>query len=222
VKIRFRCTACHRVLVADDQYTGARFRCPGCRQPVTVPRAEDLLASGAAGARAVTSAAAEEEGIPPVSFEAKHGTDDEIDMTPMIDCVFLLLIFFLVSATFALQKSLEVPAPERQDNAPKKARSIEELEADEDCIVVKIDAAKSGEKRDTIFVNGNEAPSEQDLLVKLREARNRPGAGGRKPSSLLVLADGEARHGTVVMAIDAGNGVGMENVRLATVSDEDF
>ncbi len=40
--------------------------------------------------------------------------------------------------------------------------------------------------------------------------------------AVLVLADGESTHETVVMALDAGNGVGMESVRLATVSDEDF
>jgi len=36
------------------------------------------------------------------------------------------------------------------------------------------------------------------------------------------LASGECRHETVVMALDAGNAVGMENVRLATRDEEDF
>jgi len=210
VKIRFRCQNCHRVLLADDQYAGARFHCPGCRQPVVVPRAEDLAVAGARPARA------EDEGIPAVKFQRKRTTDDEIDMTPMIDCVFLLLIFFLVTATFALQKSHEVPPPERRDAAAKQARTVEQLEADDDFVIVKI------EKDNTVFVNGSEAPSRQELLVKLREARNHAGSSGRKPSSLLVLADGEARHETVITAIDAGNGVGMESVRLATVSEEDF
>jgi biopolymer transport protein ExbD len=208
VKIRFRCQNCQRVLVADDQYAGAAFHCPGCRQPVVVPRAEEL-------ARA-RPAKAEEGEVAAVKFQAKGGTDDEIDMTPMIDCVFLLLIFFLVTATFALQKSHAVPPPEQHEAASKKTKTIEQLEADDDYVIVKI------EKDNTVFVNGVEAPSKQELLVKLRDARNRPGSSGRKPSSLLVLADGEARHETVIMAIDAGNGAGMENVRLATVSDEDF
>ena len=210
MKVRFRCPTCHRVLVGDDQYAGAKFRCPGCRNPVTVPRAE-ALAPRRPGAKD-----AEEEGEAAVSFAESGASDDQIDMTPMIDCVFLLLIFFLVTATFAMQKSLEVPPPERQDNAPKQARTLEELEADEDYVIVRID------KESTVFVDGSEVPSKQDLLVRLREARKRPGSSGRGPSNLLVLADGEARHETVVMAIDAGNGVGMENVRLATVSDEDF
>ena len=37
----------------------------------------------------------------------------------------------------------------------------------------------------------------------------------------MVMADGEAAHEKVVMALDAGNAVGMENVRLATVDDDE-
>jgi len=215
VRLRFRCPSCHRVLAADDRYAGARFRCPGCRNPVTAPRAEDVLPRQPAAAQAAAPAQAREEETPAVTFGPKGGSDGEIDMTPMIDCVFLLLIFFIVTATFALQKSLEIPPPEQTDK-PQKARTIEEIEKDESCVVVKI------EKDNTIFVEGNEAPSKQELLNKLREARDQPGPDGEKPSSMIVLADGEAMHETVVMAIDAGNGVGMESVRLATVSDEDF
>ena len=137
MKIRFRCQNCHRVLAADDQYAGARFHCPGCRQVVVVPRADALATAGARPAKP------EEEGIPAVKFQRKSTTDDEIDMTPMIDCVFLLLIFFLVTATFALQKSHEVPPPERQDTATKQARTVEQLEADEDFVIVKIEKDKN-------------------------------------------------------------------------------
>jgi biopolymer transport protein ExbD len=38
----------------------------------------------------------------------------------------------------------------------------------------------------------------------------------------MVLADPEARHEAVVMALDAGNAVGMEQIRLATVPEEEF
>ncbi len=151
-----------------------------------------------------------------VCFRRDEGSEHEIDMTPMIDCVFLLLIFFLVTAAFSLQKSLEMPTPEKQDKSAR-AKTLEELLDDEDLVIIRID------RDNTVWVNDAEAPSEQDLWVKLRQARasesgsNRPG-----PSSLLVLADGEARHETVVMALDAGNAVGMENVRLATLDDEDY
>ena len=56
--------------------------------------------------------AAEEQAV--LSFEHKDDSDNEVDMTPMIDCVFLLLIFFLVTASFQLQKALEIPPPEQK------------------------------------------------------------------------------------------------------------
>lgn len=209
MKLRFRCPSCRRVLVADDRYAGAAFKCPRCRNAVRVPRPDEQKAVQA-------RPATEDEAPSQVKFAAKGASDDEIDMTPMIDCVFLLLIFFLVTATFAMQKSLEIPPPERSETSARQARTIEELEADSDYVVVRV------ESDNTIFVEDSAAPSKQELLIKLREARNRQGSDGRSPTSLLVLASGEAQHDTVVMALDAGNGVGMENVRLATVSDEDF
>lgn len=143
----------------------------------------------------------------------KRESEDEVDMTPMIDCVFLLLIFFLITASFSLQKALEVPAPEQREK-DMTARSLEEIESDDDYVIIRID------EDDTIWVNDSEAPSEQDLLLKLREAReSSPGSGNTGPTSLLVLADGGAQHETVIRALDAGNAVGMEHVRLATADD---
>ncbi len=132
-------------------------------------------------------------------------------MTPMVDVTFLLLIFFMVTASLAPQKSLEVPTPDQPEHAAQ-ARTIEELEEDDDYVIISIEGDNS------VWVDDIEAPSEQELLVRLREARQGV-AGARGPSNLLVLADGDARHETVVMALDAGNAVGMESVRLATADD---
>ena len=75
----------------------------------------------------------------------------------------------------------------------------------------------------TVWVDDREAPTRQEVLSVLRQVREgSPGSGARGPSSLLVLADGDAWHETVVMALDAGNIVGMENVRLASMEDEDL
>lgn len=145
-----------------------------------------------------------------LSFEHKDDSDKEVDMTPMIDCVFLLLIFFVVTASFQLQKALEIPPPEQ--DSPNVAEK--EPDIPDDIITVRIDGDN------TIWVNDSEAPSEQDLLLKLREAREDTTASdGRPPSTLLVLADGEARHDVVVLVLDAGNSVGMEHVKLASADD---
>ena len=137
-------------------------------------------------------------------------------MTPMVDVTFLLLIFFMVTAAYSLQKSISVPAPD-QTESTTQARTIEEIAEDDDFVIVEIHSD------DTIFVNDSMAPSEQELLIKLREAREgTSGSRSKVPSSLLVLANGDCHHETVVMVLDAGNAVGMENVRLATGDEADF
>lgn len=154
-----------------------------------------------------------------LDFRAKERLEDELDMTPMVDITFLLLIFFMVTAAFAKQKSIEVPPPDQQESA--KQQTIEDLERNDDYVIVRID------REDTIWVTvfGSEsaATSEQELLEKLREAREgMPGSDSLGPSSLLVLANGDCHHETVVMALDAGSAVGMQDVRLATVDETDF
>lgn len=160
----------------------------------------------------------------PPSMQAEEGDDDppkrtkrkedELDMTPMVDVTFLLLIFFMVTAAFSLQKSLEVPPPDQREGAAE-APTIEEVQQDDDYVIIRIDADNS------VWVNDTEAPSEQEVLVKLREARQGE-FGGAGPSGLLVLADGDCHHETVVMVLDIGNAVGMEHIRLATVDEEVF
>ena len=204
--IRFQCAHCQRVLTADDRRSGAKAKCPGCGQMVVVPKPQ--------GKTPVP--AAPQSQIEPVRFRRKRVWSEEMDMTPMVDVVFLLLIFFMVTAAFSLQKSIEMPPPDQEESS-SQARTFEEIEEDDDFVIIRID------KDSTLWVNESEAPSEQDLLVKLREARKgQPGSDARGPSSLLVMADGDARHESVVMALDAGNAVGMESVRLATVDEEDF
>jgi len=138
----------------------------------------------------------------------------ELDMTPMVDVTFLLLIFFMITAAFALQKSIEVPPVDEEAAA---AQTVDDLE--KDSIVIRIDG-------DNIFWIGapkweaeQKVISKQDLLVKLREAREDANKG---PAKLLVQANGDSRHEFVVAALDAGSGVGMEEIRLMNYEDGDL
>ncbi len=140
---------------------------------------------------------------------------DEMDLTPMVDVTFLLLIFFMITAAFALQKALEVP-PVSKDEA-SATHTVDELE--EDSIVVRVD-------EDNVFWIGapkwdeeQRTPSVPEMLAKVREAR---GAGGTGPTKLLVQANGDSRHEFVVAALDAGSGAGMEEIRLMSYEDGDL
>ena len=194
--ITFTCSNCDAPMTAPDALAGADAPCEACGTVNLIPTE------------------IEEEGVDKVTFGDEEREYDDLDMTPMVDVTFLLLIFFMVTAAFSLQKSLEIPAPDREESA-QQSRTIEEIEEDDDYIIVRID------KDNTVWVDESEAPSEQEILEKLRDAKE-GGGTGEGPTSLLVLADGEADHETVVMCIDAGNGVGMESIRLATVDEDDF
>jgi len=188
-----------------------KFTCPHCRSDSQVPRPQ------AKKTPAKTPPPIEPaEEFEPVKFGAKRVEDEGIDMTPMVDVTFLLLIFFMVTAAFSLQKSIEVPAPDQEETSTQ-ARTIEDLEEEDDNVIIRI------AKDNTVWVNEQEAPSEQEVLVKLREAREgQAGTSTMGPTSLYVLADQDARHETVVMCLDAGGAVGMENVRLSCVDEEDL
>ncbi|NQU20985.1 MAG: biopolymer transporter ExbD [Candidatus Nealsonbacteria bacterium] len=142
--------------------------------------------------------------------------EDDLDMTPMVDVTFLLLIFFMITAAFSLQKSISFPTPEQEENAAQ-ARTLQEVEEDFDYVIVEI------HDDDSVFVDEVEASSKQDLLEKLRDARDTPkGSSARGPSNLLVMAHPDCRHETVVMALDAGNAVGMEDVKLTMAEDSGY
>lgn len=145
----------------------------------------------------------------------KAERDEEIDLTSMVDVTFLLLIFFMVTAAFAIQKSIEVPPVQDDEAAP--TQTVDDLE--KDSIVIRIDG-------DNVFWIGapawpqeQRAPSVQEMRVKLREARGDQNDG---PAKMLVQANGDARHEFVVAALDAGSGVGMEEIRLMSYEDGDL
>ena len=221
--IRFPCRQCGKKLKAPDEYAGRQVQCTGCGavQEVPEPQADtrtqviDSLHIGPAAPQ--PHGPVPEDDVPEARLIApkKGAFDDGLDMTPMVDVTFLLLIFFMVTAAFALQKSIQIPTPDPSESATE-SRTVEELEQDDDNVIVRID------KDNTIWVDDREAPSEQELLSQLKEAREgAPGTSTAGPSKLVVMASGDARHEKVVMALDAGTAAGFDDVRLAN-GDEDY
>ncbi|MCU0877927.1 MAG: biopolymer transporter ExbD [Pirellulaceae bacterium] len=145
--------------------------------------------------------------------------ESEMDMTPMVDVTFLLLIFFMVTASFTMQKSLNIPKPE-SDEPSTQAQSVQDFQDNPEYVVVRVDAYNTYHISTAAWPDEIEAPSEQELLVKLRQAREGD-AQGNIPSKLLVIANIEALHERVVTAIDAGNDVGMDEVQLLTVEEDE-
>lgn len=144
----------------------------------------------------------------------------DMDMTPMVDVTFLLLIFFMVTASFTVQKSLPIPPPMDEEASAAPVQSLNDMQNDGDAITVRID------QFGTYFITSShwddeiECPSEQELMVRIREARQ-PDASGSVPSKMLVVAHGDALHDRVVTAVDAGVGEGIDKVQLITSDDNE-
>lgn len=144
---------------------------------------------------------------------------DEMDMTPMVDITFLLLIFFMITAAFALQKAIEVPPVD--DDEAAQTETVEELE--KDSLVVRVDEDDVYWVGGPLWTDEQRAPSDLDMRARLREARRGEGGSrGAGPAKMLVQAHGDATHGAVVAALDAGSAVGMEEIRLMSYEEGDL
>lgn len=127
----------------------------------------------------------------------------DLDLTSMVDVTFLLLIFFMVTASFSLQKTIEIPPPKQDQKGAAQSLTIEDLQAN--TIFVKID------ERNAIFID--DAPAGNplqlaDVLTKTRLTTLR--------TELAIDAHPEALHETVVLVIDAATAAGMQKIRIVS------
>jgi biopolymer transport protein ExbD len=223
-QISFSCPRCKHPLTAAAADRGRLTRCVECEAIITIPQfggreqaggtvtfAEPAAAGPAVSPTSSPATAVDVARPAPLPLRRTSlAQDDEIDMTPMIDVVFQLLIFFMVTAAFALQKTLPVPTPESQSAV---AAAPVELD-DADLVTVRVEAD------DSLWVDDVLAVSRQDLIAKLRRLRTTSGLrGGPGPRRLRVVADPDAKQEFVVTALDAGSAAGMEEIQLAAVDD---
>lgn len=151
-----------------------------------------------------------------ISFDAAAGDETEVDMTPMVDVTFLLLIFFMVTAAFTLQRALEVPTPKPEEPSTKVRRR----DPTEDSTRVTVHVDENNTFRVVTTEWDVEAPSKHELLIKLRDARE-GSRRGERPSKLLVKANVDSLHEAVVAALDAGSQVNMEQIQLMMVEENE-
>jgi biopolymer transport protein ExbD len=141
---------------------------------------------------------------PPLILPPQPHPEDLIDMTAMVDIVFFLLIFFMVTSLQALEAVMNMPTPQSADGGAASSRSVADLENDPNYITVRI------EDDDSIWVEDTQVFNDQELARRLRAAR-RESEGSR---SLLVIGDADASHGAAVRVFDAGAGAGVNGISL--------
>lgn len=156
----------------------------------------------------------EEEESEGISFPKKELPKDDMDMTPMVDVTFLLLIFFMITASFSKEKVFEEPPP-LSDNAAMATEPPPVF----DLVRVQIDEFNGY----TIILPGGderEASSKQDLLLALSDARAEVATGANEDQlKLMIEAHVDCIHAAVVAALDAGRDKGFTNFQVQVVEE---
>jgi|TARA_B110000483_G_scaffold216665_1_gene268382 biopolymer transport protein ExbD len=133
-----------------------------------------------------------------VKFRSRRCTPVEANFTPLIDVVFLLLIFFMVSTTFTDEKQMRINLPEAQAEASQSEdRQIN--------LMIMQDGAYS--------INGRAVASPD--IGTLMEALSLE-AGDNLEQAVVISADSETTHQSVVRAMDAAGRLGLTQIRITS------
>jgi biopolymer transport protein ExbD len=133
-----------------------------------------------------------------VNFPRRTLEDPAINLTPLIDVVFLLLIFFMVTTTFTRDTRLTVNLPEADAN------SSETLP---DQIEVTVSEAGRFSVDGEVLSNSQPGTLGDAILQAAQRDRSRP---------VLLVADAEATHQSVITAMDAIGRAGFSRLSIAT------
>lgn len=120
--------------------------------------------------------------------------EDEINLTPMLDVVFIMLIFFIVTATFIKEAGIQVDRPE----------TITAESQDDAAILIAISA------NDEIWIDRQERdPRAVRGIIERLHAENPKG-------SIVIQADKESTNEMLVIVMEAAKGAGVKNVAIAS------
>jgi biopolymer transport protein ExbD len=133
-----------------------------------------------------------------LKFRRQRRDEVAVNLTPLIDIVFLLLIFFMVSTTFTRETQLSIDLPEA---------SGEQRETVEQQVEVLVDEA--GNYR----VNGQ--PLVDNKMRTLQAAIHKVSAGDTA-LPMYITADAQASHQSVVRAMDAAGQMGFVHLSITT------
>ncbi|MDN3639620.1 biopolymer transporter ExbD [Simiduia curdlanivorans] len=133
-----------------------------------------------------------------VQFKRAKREEESVNLTPLIDVVFLLLIFFMVSTTFTKETHLSIDLPEAKGEAAEtQPQHIEIL----------------------IHADGSYAINGQTLVDKklptLLRALQAVGNDNTK-TPLIITADANTPHQSVITAMDAAGQLGFVHLSLTT------
>lgn len=130
-----------------------------------------------------------------MKFKERTSTDIHLDITPIVDTVFNLLIFFALSLNFIVTPGIKVNLPES---------STEEIVREKEEIIIMM---KQGNE---VVVNNKSVSLEQLFLMLSQSAQK------NKDALVIIQADEKVSHGNVVKVMDTAKRAGLTRLAIAT------
>lgn len=137
-----------------------------------------------------------------MKLKTRARAEPDINLTSLIDVVFLLLIFFMVSTSFVKQSQISIRLPGAESVA-----IVEQVTEQLDIMIT---------EQGTFLVNGRELINSRPETI--RNALQKV-SGGNTSLPLTISADANTRHQYVVTAMDVAGKLGFVKIRIATVND---
>ena len=137
-------------------------------------------------------------------FNDRDDEELQINLTPLIDVVFLLLIFFMVSTTFSKESQFHIKLPEASNEPAQPQNNLLEIEINSEGDFAVKGPRESAAKR---LVNRSTAT----LTAALKTA-----AAGDRDLVIVIRADRRTPHEAVVNAMDMSRRLGYLNITFST------
>ena len=137
-----------------------------------------------------------------MKFRRQRIDDGGVNLTPLIDVVFLLLIFFMVSTTFTKETRLQLELP-----SAKGEVAVEQPQA--------IEILIRAQGRYQVNEQGLPGGDVQALMRAIQKA-----AGGDTMRPVIITADANSPHQSVISAMDAAGQLGFVQLSISTQEPE--
>lgn len=133
-----------------------------------------------------------------MKFKRQAAEEISVNLTPLIDVVFLLLIFFMVSTTFTKESHLEIDLPEAAgEKSTSEAKEVE--------LIISHKGEFSINERPLI---NNDEDTIKKAVLKV--------SGGDKKLPFIITADAKTPHEYVVRAMDVAGKLGFVHLSITT------
>ena len=133
-----------------------------------------------------------------MNFKSKNKDEFNLDITPLIDVVFLLLIFFMVSTTFKHESEINITLP---------SASNKPIDAKPDAINIGLDLSGNIYVNGTILINSELKTIKTALLDKIRYSEKPP---------VIISADANVKYQSVVHLLDILRQLELVKITYAT------